>query len=92
MAFPRGEYKWNVPVPLDADLGLGLLVSACGLLLLAGYCSGIRREALSVNPARLFSAIIEAAVRRGTYWVIWSLVSVGTVLGLASVAILIHLI
>ena len=94
MKVQTDRYNWSVPVPLDSDYALGLLLAACVLVLTAGYYSGVHREALSANPGRLFSAVIAAAARRGegTFWVVWGLIGLAAVLAFTSIVIVVGLV
>ena len=87
------RYNWSVPVPLDSGYALGLIAAACVLLVAAAYYSSVRREALTANPLRLFSALVAAASRRGegVFWLVWGLVGVAALLAFTAVVIFIAL-
>jgi hypothetical protein len=89
MRVQTDRYNWNVPVPLDSDYAIGLLIAAVLLVVVAGYYSGVERQALSPNPIHLFSAVIGAASRRGEQrlWLVWGLIGVAGVLAFTSVVI-----
>lgn len=90
IGFPD-RYNWSVPVPLDSDYAVGLIVGACVLLVAAAYYSGVRRETVMANPLGLIQAVVAAAARRGEtfFWVVWSLIGVAGVLAFTAVVIFI---
>jgi hypothetical protein len=91
MRVQTDRYNWSVPVPLDAEFARnGILIAAVLLALAAGYYSGISRPALSINPIRSFFAVIRAASQRGqgTFWLVWGMLGMATVLAFAAVVIL----
>lgn len=94
MRVQTDRYNWNVPVPLDPDYALGLFVVACVLLVAAAHYSGVHRDAISANPAQLFSAIVAAAARRGEgrFWLVWGLIGIAAILMFTTIVILIGLI
>ena len=94
MKVQTDRYNWSVPVPLDSDYAVGLFLAALVLLVAAGFYSGVHRDALSANPARVFSAVIAAAARRGegTFWVVWGLIGSAGVMTFGSVVICIGLV
>jgi len=93
MRVQTDRYNWDVPVPLDPQLAFILLLTACVLLVAAAYYSGVHRAGLSVNPVRLFTAIVGAAARRGEgpFWLVWGLMGVAAVLMCTSVIIFVGL-
>lgn len=93
MKVQTDRYNWSVPVPLDSDYAVGLFLAACVLLAAAGFYSGVHRDALSANPARIFSAVIAAAARRGeaTFWVVWGLIGTAGVMSFTAAIICIGL-
>ncbi|SRR5258706_9369406 len=94
MRVQTDRYNWSVPVPLDSDYAIGMLLAAVLLVLAAGYYSGVQRQALSPNPIRSLFAIVGAASRRGEerFWLVWGLVGVAGVLIFTSVVISIALV
>ena len=93
MRVQTDRYNWSVPVPLDSDYAIGLLITAVVLVLLAAHYSGVQRQALSPNPIHSFCAVIGAASRRGEqrFWLVWGLIGVAGVLTFTSVVIFIGL-
>jgi len=86
--------NWNVPVPLDSDYAIGLLVAALVLVAAACYWSGVERKALSVNPVTSFCAVVGAASRRGDerFWIVWGLIWTAGVFIFTSIVIWIGLV
>ena len=94
MKVQTDRYNWNVPVPLDSDYALGLFAAACVLLVAAAHYSGVHRDSLSANPARLFSAIVAAAARggEGRFWLVWGLIGIAAVLTFTAIVIFLGLV
>jgi hypothetical protein len=94
MRVQTDRYNWSVPVPLDSDYALALLVAACVLVAAAGYYSGVQRQALSVNPIHSFCAVVGAASRRGEqrFWVVWGLIGTAGVLAFTAGVIFVGLV
>lgn len=82
MKVQTDRYNWSVLVPADSGYAIALIAAACLLLIVAGYYSGVRREAITANPVRLFSAVVAAAGRRGegAFWLVWCLIAIAAVL------------
>ena len=54
MRVQTDRYNWSVPVPLDSDYAIGLLIAAVVLVLAAGYYSGVKRQAPQLIRSRPF--------------------------------------
>lgn len=87
------RYHWAVPVPMDSRYAFALIIGAFVLLVAAAYYSGVQRQALSVNPKRIFFAVTAAAAARGegTFWLVWALIGVAAVLAFTSCVIFVGL-
>jgi hypothetical protein len=93
MRVQTDRYNWDVPIPLDLHYAVGLLAVACVFFAVAAYYSGASAAALSANPVRFLSAVVNAAARRGEgiFWLVWGLIGVAAVLTFASVIIFVGL-
>jgi hypothetical protein len=94
MRVQTDRYNWSVPVSLDSDYAVGLLLASAVLIVVAGYYSGVQRRALSPNPIHSFCAVVGAASRRGEqwFWLVWGLIGVAGVLAFTAVVIIVGLV
>ena len=94
MKVQTDRYNWSVPVPLDSDYAIALLVAAFLLVAAAWYWSGVERKSLSANPVTSFCAVVSAASRRGEerFWLVWGLIGTAGVFIFTSIVIWIGLV